>query len=50
MQYFKQFHQHLINRDYSSFLSLWDEYCSGDEIDEAELIRILEDVKASEFG
>lgn len=50
MQYFKQFHQHLINRDYSSFLSLWDEYCSGDEIDEAELIKILEDVKMSEFG
>lgn len=50
MQYFKQFHQHLVNRDYSSFLSLWDEYCSGDEIDEAELIKILEDVKISEFG
>lgn len=49
MQYFKQFHQHLINRDYSSFLSLWDEYCSGDEIDEAELIKILEDAKISEF-
>jgi transcription elongation factor GreA-like protein/transcription elongation GreA/GreB family factor len=50
MQYFKQFHQHLVNRDYSSFLSLWDEYCAGDEIDEVELIRILEDVKISEFG
>lgn len=50
MQYFKQFHQNLVNRDYTTFLSLWDEYCSGDEIDEAELIKILEDVKSSDFG
>lgn len=50
MQYFKQFHQHLVNRDYSSFLSLWDEYCSSDEVDAAELIKILDDVKISEFG
>lgn len=50
MQYFKQFHQHLVNRDYSSFLSLWDEYCAGDELDEDEIIRVLEDVKNSEFS
>ena len=50
MQYFKQFHQHLVNRDYTSFLSLWDEYCSGDDIDEKELIKILNDVKASDFA
>lgn len=50
MQYFKQFHQHLVNRDYSSFLSLWDEYCSGDELDEDEMIKVLEDVKMSEFS
>ena len=50
MQYFKQFHQHLVNRDYSSYLSLWDEYCCGDEIDENEFIKILEDVRESEFG
>jgi transcription elongation factor GreA-like protein/transcription elongation GreA/GreB family factor len=50
MQYFKQFHQHLVNRDYSSFLSLWDEYCSSDEVDAAELIKILDDVRISEFG
>ena len=50
MQYFKQFHQNLVNRDYSSFLSLWDEYCSGDELDEDEMIKVLEDVKVSEFS
>ena len=50
MQYFKQFHQHLLNRDYTSYLSLWEEYCSGDDIDPAELIRILEDVKTSDFS
>jgi len=50
MQYFKQFHQHLVNRDYSSFLGLWDEYCSSDEVDAAEVIRILQDARNSEFG
>lgn len=50
MQYFKQFHQHLVNRDYTSFLSLWDEYCCGDDIDDKELIKILEDVKSSDFA
>ncbi len=50
MQYFKQFHQNLLNRNYSSFLSLWDEYCCGDEIEEDEMIKILEDVISSEFG
>lgn len=50
MQYFKQFHQHLVNRDYTSYLSLWEEYCSGDDIDSAELIRILIDVKTSDFS
>jgi transcription elongation factor GreA-like protein/transcription elongation GreA/GreB family factor len=50
MQYFKQFHQHLVNRDYTSYLSLWEEYCSGDDIDAAELIKILEDVKTSDFS
>lgn len=50
MQYFKQFHQHLKNRNYSSFLGLWDEYCSGDEIEEDELIKILEGTRSSEFG
>lgn len=50
MQYFKQFHQSLQNRNYSTFLSLWDEYCSGDEIEEDEMIKILEDVASSEFA
>lgn len=50
MQYFKQFHQHLVNRDYTSYLSLWEEYCSGDDIDAAELIKILDDVKTSDFS
>ncbi len=50
MQYFKQFHQHLQNRSYSSLLSLWEEYCCGDEIDEDETIKILEDIRSSEFG
>lgn len=50
MQYFKQFHQHLVNRDYTSYLSLWEEYCSGDDIDSVELIKILEDVKNSDFS
>lgn len=54
MNYFKQFKTHISNNDYSSFLSLWEEYCMGDEVDARELKTILSAVKksglASPFG
>ena len=54
MSYLDQFQKHLKNHDYPSFLTLWEEYCMGDEIDGEELKRTLTSVKnsalASPFG
>ncbi len=47
MNYFNQFQKHISNNDYSSFLTLWEEYCMGDEIEGAELKKTLETVKDS---
>lgn len=45
MSYLDQFQKHLRNHDYPSFLTLWEEYCMGDEIDGEELKRTLTSVK-----
>ncbi len=50
MSYLDQFQKHLKNHDYPSFLTLWEEYCMGDEIDGEELKRTLISVKNSELA
>lgn len=50
MSYLKEFLQHVTNHDYPSFLRLWEEYCSGDELDGPEVIEILKAAKGSEFS
>ncbi len=50
MSYLDQFQKHLNNHDYPSFLSLWEEYCMGDEVDGEELRRVLVSVKDSELA
>ena len=50
MSYLDQFEKHLRNHDYPAFLTLWEEYCMGDEVDGEELKRILKSVKASEIA
>ncbi len=50
MSYLDQFQKHLGNHDYPSFLTLWEEYCMGDEIDGEELKRTLISVKNSELA
>jgi transcription elongation factor GreA-like protein/transcription elongation GreA/GreB family factor len=50
MNYLKQFLQHIHLGDYSSFLSLWEEYCLSDEVDGQEVIAILENVKKSSLA
>ncbi|QVL57820.1 MAG: GreA/GreB family elongation factor [Simkaniaceae bacterium] len=50
MSYLGQFQKHLGNHDYPSFLSLWEEYCMGDEVDGEELKRVLSSVKSSELA
>lgn len=50
MNYLDQFQKHLRNHDYPAFLTLWEEYCMGDEVDGEELKRILKSVKDSELA
>lgn len=50
MSYLGQFQKHLGNQDYPSFLTLWEEYCLGDEVDGEELKKILTSIKNSELA
>lgn len=50
MGYLKDFQTHISNHDYPSFLKLWEEYCSGDELDAEEVCEILRSVKSSEIA
>ncbi|GAB4193548.1 MAG: transcription elongation factor GreA [Simkaniaceae bacterium] len=49
MDYYKQIAQKISENDYSSFISLWEEYCMSDTIDPQELKKILERIKESEW-
>jgi transcription elongation factor GreA-like protein/transcription elongation GreA/GreB family factor len=49
MSYLKDFLKHIANHDYPAFLKLWEEYCSGDELEGPELIEILKAAKSSSF-
>lgn len=50
MSYLKDFQTHISNHDYPGFLKLWEEYCSGDDVDPMELRDILRAVKVSDIG
>ena len=50
MSYLKDFQTHIANHDYPSFLKLWEEYCSGDEVEAEELCEILRSVKSSDIA
>ena len=50
MSYLKDFQTHISNHDYPAFLKLWEEYCSGDEVDPLEIKEILKAVKASDIA
>ncbi len=50
MSYLKDFLRHIGNHDYASFLKLWEEYCSGDELDGPEVIDVLRAAKNSSFS
>lgn len=50
MSYLKDFLKHIANHDYATFLKLWEEYCSGDEVDGSEVIEILKAAKTSSFS
>lgn len=50
MGYLKDFQTHITNHDYPSFLKLWEEYCSGDELDAEEVCEVLKSVKNSDIA
>ena len=50
MHYLKQFKKHLSSSDYAGVLSLWEEYCEGDEIESDEFRKILEEIKNTNFA
>jgi transcription elongation factor GreA-like protein/transcription elongation GreA/GreB family factor len=50
MGYLKDFQTHIANHDYPAFLKLWEEYCSGDEVEAEEVCEILRSVKASDIA
>ncbi len=50
MSYHKDFLNCISNHDYPSFLRLWEEYCSGDEVEGPELVDILKSVKSSNLA
>lgn len=50
MGYLKDFQTHITNHDYPAFLKLWEEYCSGDEVEAEEVCEILRSVKASDIA
>jgi transcription elongation factor GreA-like protein/transcription elongation GreA/GreB family factor len=50
MSYLKDFQNNIANHDYPAFLRLWEEYCSGDELDAEEVRDILRAVKKSDIS
>ena len=50
MSYFKDFSKYIASHDYPSFLKVWEEYCSGDELDAEEVIKILKASKNASFS
>ena len=49
MSYLKEFLKHIANHDCAAFLNIWEEYCSGDELDVQEALQILKAVKSATF-
>lgn len=47
MTYLKDFQERISNKDYPSFLRLWEEYCYSDEPDGEELRQILQETRDS---
>lgn len=47
MAYLKDFRDRIANKNYPSFLQLWEEYCYSDEPEGIELKQVLEEIKNS---
>lgn len=49
MGYLKDFQAQISNRDFNKFMTLWEEYCTSENVPAEELKEILELIKKSEF-
>ncbi len=50
MSYLKDFQTQINQRDFNKLLQLWEEYCSGDDVDIEEFKQILQKIKSSDFA
>lgn len=50
MSYLNEFHKKLDHKDFMGLLTLWEEYCTCDEVDGIELNKILGIIFDSEFS
>ncbi len=50
MSYLEDFKVQIINRDYSKFWQLWEEYCADDTVNCEEFIEILKFIRSSDFA
>lgn len=48
--YLDDFRTQISNRNFPKFMQLWEEYCTSEQVDSAELIGLFKLIKASEFS
>ncbi len=49
MGYLKDFQAQISNRDFNKFMTLWEEYCTSENVPAEELMEVLELIKKSDF-
>lgn len=49
MGYLKDFSAQVSNRDFNKFMTLWEEYCTSENVPAEELREVLELIKRSDF-
>lgn len=50
MGYLEDFQEQLDRNNFHKFFQLWEEYCSGEEVDSAEFTALLKAIKRSEMA
>ncbi len=50
MSYLREFQTQIANHNWGSILKLWEEYCSGDELDIAETQEVLKSLRQSDMA
>jgi transcription elongation factor GreA-like protein/transcription elongation GreA/GreB family factor len=50
MGYLKEFQTQILNRDFNKFMTLWEEYCTSDNVPSEELNELIQMIKKSDFA